>query len=159
MDVQPSDGVDWFARITAGIGLLISVWTLWRGKTRVRLYLGQQDREDTIVVSNLSPHAIEVVALGAVKPNGYLKEFFDGHDPWLAEPKRIEARGQRTFKLSAEVAPFNITRLRSVRRAGCFVRLAGGEHFSNPGRVIRHLWWLLSGMERIFRRSPKADRL
>lgn len=139
--------------------LLISVISLVRGRTRLWLSIGQQDRDDTIVVSNLSPHAVEVVALGAVKPNGYLEEFFDHHDPWLAEPQRIEARGQRTFKLTAEVVPFRITKLRSARRAGCFVRLAGGEHFSNPGRVIRHLWWLLSGVEWIFRKSPKADRL
>jgi hypothetical protein len=84
MEMQSLNRPEWWACGIAMASLLISVITLLRGRTQLRLSIGQQDRDDTIVVSNLSPHAIEVVALGAVKPNGCLEEFFEQHDPWLA---------------------------------------------------------------------------
>lgn len=142
--------VDWGARIPAFAGLVLSIFALWRGRTSVKLVLGFIDQEEQIVVSNLSPHAIELTSLGAIRDNGSLDDWFDGPDAWPGLPRRIEARSELTLTLHAEHAPYIIKQRRRIGRAGCFVRIAGGRAFSNPGRLRRLLWRVRSQLQKVF---------
>lgn len=154
VDIFTKD-VDWGARIPAFAGLALSILALWKGRTSVNLYLGSYDRDDLIVVSNLSPHAIEITSLGVVAADGSLSDWFDGPDAWPGLPKRIEARAEHTFQLHEAIAPYSAYHRRIHGRGGCFVRIAGGRAFSSPGRLRRRWWWMRSQLEKVFSRTKR----
>ncbi|HBP0459503.1 hypothetical protein IPC353_10835 [Pseudomonas aeruginosa] len=147
--------VDWGARIPAYVGLALSLLALWKGRTSVKLYLGRVDREDEITVSNLSPHAIEITSLGVVDADGSLLDWSDGPDGWPGLPARIEPRSERTFQLHAAIAPYSAYLRKFKGRGGCFIRIAGGRAFSDPGRLRRRWWWVRSQLEKVFRRADR----
>lgn len=144
--------IDWGSRIPAYAGLvlsLLSLWlTYWRGHTRVKLYLGLHGHNSTLRVSNMSPHEVEIVSLGVVEADGSIDDWTDESDPWPGLPKKIPARSEHTFTLYSELASFGAFE-RSVKgRCGCFVRLAGGRVYSNPGKLRRFWWWILGRFDR-----------
>lgn len=150
-----SGDIDWGSRIPAYAGLALSILALWRGRTSVRLYLGSYDRDDLIIVSNLSPHAIEITSVGVVEADGSLSDWFDGPDAWPGLPKRLEPRSECAITLHAALAPFSAYQRQYLGRCGCFVRIAGGRVFSDPGLLRRRWWWVRSLLERPLRRQPR----
>ncbi|MGG4659361.1 hypothetical protein ACLPJF_13620 [Pseudomonas vlassakiae] len=142
--------IDWGSRIPAYAGLALSILALWKGRTTVSLYLGFHDRDDLVVVSNLSPHAIEITSVGVVEADGSLSDWFDGPDAWPGLPKRLEARSECTVTLHEAIAPFSAYQRKHLGRGGCFIRIAGGRVFSDPGRLRRRWWWLRSVMGKVF---------
>ncbi|NUU37398.1 hypothetical protein HNQ83_20310 [Pseudomonas sp. C2B4] len=144
--------IDWGARIPAFAGLALSIVALWKGRTSVKLYLGSHYRDDLVVVSNLSPHTIEITSVGVVAADGSLSDWFDGPDPWPGLPKRLEPRSECTITLHEEIAPFSAFQRKQFGRGGCFVRIAGGRVFSNPGRIRSRWWWVRSRLEAAFGR-------
>lgn len=144
--MEAKDVVDWGSRIPAYAGLLLSVlalWlTYWRGRTRIKLFLGKEEEDSTLMVYNLSPHAVQIVSLGVVEADGSLSDWFDGPDPWPGLPEKIEARSQHRFTLHSELASFGAYQQKIHGRCGCFVRVAGGAAYCDPGWVGR-LWWRL----------------
>lgn len=73
------DDIDWGSRIPAYAGLGLSLLALWRGRTSVRVSLGLRDRDEEIWVTNISPHEVKIVSLGAVNADGSLSD-------WLMAP-------------------------------------------------------------------------
>lgn len=140
--------VDWGSRIPAYAGLALSILALWKGRTSVSLYLGFYDRDDLVIVSNLSPHAIEITSVGVVEADGSLYDLFDGPHPWPGLPKRVEPRSEYTITLPAAIAPFSAYMRKQHGRGGCFVRIAGGRAFSDIGLLRRRWWWVRSLMEK-----------
>ncbi|WP_439867993.1 hypothetical protein [Pseudomonas syringae] len=92
------DEIDWGSRVPAYVGLVLSLLALWRGRTSVKVSLGIRDKDEEIWVTNMSPHEVEIVSLGAVKADGSLSDWFDGPDPWPGLPKRVPARSQVVIK-------------------------------------------------------------
>ncbi|MBR7520394.1 hypothetical protein [Pseudomonas juntendi] len=146
---------DWGARIPAFAGLVLSLWALWKGRTSVKVFLGCDHHDDVVYVSNLSPHAVELTSIGVVEADGSLADWFDGPDAWPGLPKRMEARSECSIRLHEAIAPFSAYQRKFLGRGGCFVRIAGGKAFCNPGRLRRRWWWLRSQVERIFRRNVR----
>ena len=142
------EGVDWGSRIPAYAGLVLSILALWKGRIRVTVYLGCEERDDVISVSNLSPYAIELTSLGAVEADGSVTDWSDGPDAWPGLPCRMEARSETSFLLHSELAPYSAYNRKVRGRCGCFVRIAGGRLFSNPGLLGRMWWKILSWFER-----------
>lgn len=134
------DEIDWGSRIPAYAGLVLALLALWRGRTYVRVSLGFRGRDEEIWVTNMSPHEIEIVSLGAVKADGSLSDWFDGPDPWPGLPKRVPARSEVVIQLHSALTPSSLYQLHSHGKGGCFVRVAGGRPFSNPTRIKR-MWW------------------
>jgi hypothetical protein len=138
------DEIDWGSRIPAYAGLALSLWALWRGRTYVKVSLGFRDRAEEIWVTNMSPHDIEIVSLGAVKADGSLSDWFDGPDPWPSLPKRIPARTEVVIEINPALAPSSLYQRYRLGKGGCFVRIAGGRAFSNPGCGKRAWWRVMS---------------
>lgn len=134
------DEIDWGSRIPAYAGLALALLALWRGRTSVRVSLGFRDRDEEIWVTNMSPHEVEIVSLGAVNADGSLSDWFDGPDPWPGLPKRVPARSEVVITLHASRTPSSLYQRYSLGKGGCFVRVAGSRPFSDPPRVKR-LWW------------------
>lgn len=134
------DEIDWGSRIPAYAGLALALIALWRGRTYVKVSLGLRDRNEEIWVTNMSPHEVEIVSLGAVKPDGSLSDWSDGPDQWPGLPKRVPARSQVVIMLHPAQTPSSMYQLRRIGKGGCFVRIAGGREFSDPPRV-KLLWW------------------
>lgn len=132
--------IDWGSRIPAYASLVLSLLALWRGRTSVKVSLGIRDKDEEIWVTNMSPHEIEIVSLGAVKGDGSLSDWFDGPDPWPGLPKRVPARSEVVIKLHPALTPSSLYQSYSVGKGGCFVRVSGGRPFTSPGRVKRS--WL-----------------
>lgn len=141
---------DWWARIPAAAGLALSVVALWKGRTSLKLHLGFIGSDDIVSISNLSPHAVEITSIGVVRADGSLSDWSDGPDPWPGLPRRLESRSECTITLHEELAPFSASHKKYSGRGGCFVRIAGGRAFSNPGKVRRGWWWMRSQIERLF---------
>lgn len=150
-----SGDIDWGSRIPAYVGLALSVLALWRGRSSVRVFLGCGHKADLIIVSNLSPHAIEITSVGVIEANGDLSDWFDGPDAWPGLPKRLEPRSECTITLPDAIAPFSAYQRKYLGRCGCFVRVAGGREFSDPGRLRRRWWWVRSLLERLLGRLPR----
>lgn len=148
------DEIDWGSRIPAYAGLLLSLLALWRGRTSVKVSLGFRDKDEEIWVTNMSPHEVEIVALGSVKADGSLSAWSDGPDPFPGLPKRVPARSQVVIELHPAQTPQSLYKRYSVGKGGCFVRLAGGRAFSNPSRMKRLWWWMASWFTR---NSPDPD--
>ncbi|QHG68074.1 hypothetical protein [Pseudomonas putida] len=133
------EGADWGARIPAYAGLLLSVWALWRGRTVVKVRLGNDPRDSTVVISNLSPHAIEITAVGLVEADGSLTRWAE--DLGLNEemPKRVDARSELVLQLDLDMTIRLAYEQKARGRGGCYVRVAGGRIYADPGRFQR--WW------------------
>lgn len=144
------DEIDWWSRVPAYAGLALSLFALLRGRTQVGVSLGNQYRDEEIFVSNMSPHEVEIVSLGAINADGSLSDWTNGPDPWPSLPLRIPARGHSTITLDAVIAPARLCHAYSLGRGGCFVRVTGGKVFSNPGLIKRKWWKVLSS----FRPKP-----
>jgi hypothetical protein len=134
------DEIDWGSRIPAYAGLALSILALWRGRTSVKVSLGFRDKDEEIWVTNMSPHEVEIVSLGAVNSDGSLSDWFDGPDPWPGLPKRVPARSEIVIQLHQALTPSNLYQRHSAGVGGCFVRIAGGRSFSNPSLVRRLCW-------------------
>ncbi|WP_296180344.1 hypothetical protein [Pseudomonas sp. UBA1879] len=141
------DEVDWWSRIPAYAGLGLSVFAVFRGRTYLQVSLGNQYDHEEIFVSNMSPHEVEVISLGAINADGSLSDWTDGPQPWRSLPKRIPARGHLTISLDADIAPANLCHAYNLGRGGCFVRITGGKVFSNPG-LIKRKWWKVRSLFR-----------
>ncbi|WP_129398498.1 hypothetical protein [Pseudomonas syringae] len=148
------DEIDWGSRVPAYVGLVLSLLALWRGRTSVKVSLGIRDKDEEIWVTNMSPHEVEIVSLGAVKADGSLSDWFDGPDPWPGLPKRVPARSQVVIKLHPAQTPSSLYRQYNIGKGGCFVRVAGGRTFSNPPRFKR-VWWRMVNWFRA--KSPHPD--
>lgn len=141
---------DWWARVPAWGGLVLAASNWWRGRTTLRLIL-----DDDLKVANTSPHAVEIEHIGLVEGDGRLSE------AWAAEPMtypqlpcKIEPRSSMSFSLGiANMLTISMEQ-HQHGRYGCYVRLAGGYLFSNPGRVGR-AWWRLSSH---FRKETRQGR-
>ncbi len=142
------DEIDWGSRIPAYAGLALALLALWRGRTSVRVSLGSRGRDEEIWVSNMSPHEVEIVSLGAVSADGRLSDWSDGPDPWPSLPKRIPARTQVVIELNAAITPASLYQRYNRGKGGCFVRIAGGRAFSNPGLAKRGWWRMMSWFKR-----------
>lgn len=138
------EGADWGARIPAYAGLALSVWALWRGRTVVRVRLGDDERDSTIVISNLSPHAIEVTKVGLVEADGNLSTWAEEIQFDMDLPKRIDARSELVFQLDMNFTLTLAYEKIKLGRCGCYVRVAGGRVYADPGRLNRWWWRALS---------------
>ena len=141
------EGIDWHTAIPAYGGLLLSLYNLWKNRSRVQIRLGCYGSDDLIIVSNGGPHPIEIQHLGAVEADGTFAELYV--DPECGGfPLKVEPFSDRTVRIDSEVALYSAYQRLSYGRAGCFVVLSGGKIISSPGRLRRLWWWLLYFVEK-----------
>lgn len=143
--------IDWIIEtdnwtgIAAWAGFGLSVFQLLKSRTSLRLYLGCDQHEDRIYVSNISAHDITLSVAGVVTAIGRLMMLSDEYSgenmitPML--PRRLKARDEMVLNV-----PFiNKAHHNKVHhRGGVYIKTSDGKMFSDVCWIRRQWWWLLS---------------
>ncbi|MDD2059043.1 hypothetical protein N5D52_20830 [Pseudomonas sp. GD03860] len=106
----------------------------------MKVRLGDDPRDSTIVIRNLSPHAIEITTIGLVEADGSLTKWAEdlGFNDDL--PKQIDARSELVLQLDLDMTTRLAYEQKIRGRCGCYVRIAGGKVYADPGRFQRWRW-------------------
>lgn len=131
--------------LAAWAGFVLSLYQLLKSRTSLKLFLGCDQYEDRILVSNKSAHEVTLSSAGVVTPSGRLSMSSDEHSdeyritPVL--PKRLKARDEITLNV-----PFiNKAHHNKVHhRGGVYVTTSDGKLFSDVSWMRRCWWRLLS---------------
>lgn len=129
------------------ISLLISATALFRTRTSLSLFVGE---DDSITVTNNSAHAVTLVELGVIEHNGEMHNYWQGGDPSPTLPYRLDARDTITFQPDLDMVVYGSFQSLKYKRSGRYVRMASGQIMGNKGRTCctigypRRLWWKLT---------------
>lgn len=140
--------VDLWARGIALAGLALSIWTHWKSRTTVRVFLGTGIDGDTFEIANDSPHAISVVQIGLIEADGSLTDWWGELDTQPSLPHRIDARAPVTFVVHEEFRVYGAYQRMKHGRIGCFARTSTGDMYFSVGRITRMWWWVVSVFDR-----------
>lgn len=137
--------VDNLTMLAAWAGFTLSVFQLLKSRTSLRLFLGCDQYEDRIYVSNKSAHDVTLSSAGVVTACGHLSDSSNEHcDEFMISPmlpRRLKARDEMILKV-----PFvNKAYHNKVHhRGGVYVKTSDGKIFSDISWLRRRWWWLLS---------------
>ncbi len=134
--------------VAAWAGFGLSVFQLLKSRTTLKLYLGCDQHEDRLDVSNKSAHDVTLSAAGVVTASGCLRirsdEYSDEYMITPMLPLRLKARDEVTLKV-----PFvnKAYKNKTHYRGGVFVTTSDGKTFSDVCWLRRKYWWLLAKTE------------
>lgn len=131
------------------VSLLISALALFRTRTSLSLFV---EDDDSVTVTNNSPHAVTLVELGVIEHDGNLLNYWQGGTPSPLLPYHLEARDTTTFKPDLEMIIYGSFQTNKYNRSGRYVRMASGQLLGSKGRTCcsiaytRRLWEKLSSI-------------
>lgn len=129
--------------IAAWAGFGLSLFQFLKTRTSLSLYLGCDQYEDRIYISNKSAHDVTISSAGVVTARGCLRMLSDEYsDEYMISPvlpRRLKARDEMFLNV-----PFiNKAFYNKVhQRGGVYVTTSDGKTFSDVHR-LRRLWWYL----------------
>ena len=94
--------VDWWSRVPAYAGLALSAFAVWRGRTTLKVSLGNQDNYEDFRLE-YHPHEGEIVSLGTINADGSLSDWSDGPTPGEAFHAYLQVVTQRSR--SMQISP------------------------------------------------------
>lgn len=137
--------VDNLTMLAAWAGFALSIFQLLKSRTALRLFLGCDQYEDRIYVSNKSAHDVTLSSAGVVTASGRLSDCSNEHcDEYMISPMlplRLKARDEMTLEV-----PFinNAHHNKVHHRGGVYVTTSDGKLFSDVSWLRRRWWWILS---------------
>lgn len=131
--------------LAAWAGFALSIFQLLKSRTDLRLFLGCDQYEDRIYVSNKSAHDVTISSAGIVTASGRLSDCSNEHcDEYMISPmlpRRLKARDEMIL----EVPFINKAHHNKVHhRGGVYVTTSDGKLFSDVSWLRRRWWWILS---------------
>jgi len=150
-----SDAVALGALVIAGIALWIS-WLAYRlNRNSLSLYEGGDYAGPVLYINNRSPHAVTVLNIGFVGPDGRSASLL-GEEGLRV---RIDQRDESFIRISDDMAT-TVRRAKSSYFRHClFVELATGHKFYNVSRSRRLWWWILGFFDGSRASRNKLDQL
>lgn len=131
--------------LAAWAGFVLSLYQLLKSRTSLTLFLGCDQYEDRIYVSNKSAHDITLSSAGVVTASGRLSdsssEYCDEYMITPVLPRRLKARDQVVLLVPFENKAY---RNKVQHRGGVYVITSDGKTFSDISWLRRHWWWVLS---------------
>lgn len=132
----------------AGFGLSVYQWL--KSRTSLRLYLGCDQHEDRLYVSNKSAHDVTLSSAGVVTASGCLKFLSDEYsDEYMITPMlplRLKARDEITLKVPQVNKAY---KNKTHHRGGVFVITSDGKMVSDVCWLKRKYWWLISSLKTV----------